>query len=281
MSITTEPLPLMPNASEKSGSWQHEPDGILWRLVALDKVSSEHAVDVLDRHERDRAKRFRFDLDRSRYVAAHVALRTSLSDVLEQAPSEIQLTLGAEGKPALVENQDWVFNLSHSEGIALIAVAPCKHSADIGVDIEMVRDIADWQSLARENFSDTEFRDLASCREEDRAIAFLRCWTRKEACVKALGTGLTLATKGFTIGIGSDAVAVTIDVDGQSRDVEVRTLFETDNCVAALAYCPGSGDTRAQTQPLFGADMRDQLRTERRVLSNAASPLEYQASSWN
>jgi 4'-phosphopantetheinyl transferase len=281
MSFATARMQPQPIAASGSGSWQGEPDGVYWRLVDLDNAMLERATDVLDRHERDRAARFRFSLDRSRYVAAHIALRVSLSEVLEQAPERIQIALGPQGKPMLSPDQGWVFNLSHSEGVALIAVAPSDRWAEIGADIEISRQLFDWQSLARENFSDAECEALAGCSDRDRSNAFLRCWTRKEACVKALGTGLTMPTKGFTIGVGAATAKVAIDVEGQSRCIQVRTLFETDTCVAAIAYCPRAVQGDAPNREGAGGSNFTPGLDRSKIILNGASPLNTRTLSWN
>src|SRR5262249_60173266 len=90
------------------------------------------------------------------------------------------------------------FRLAHSEGHAVIALAS---GAVIGVDIELVRPIADIESFAGLVFSDVERRELELA--PDPVSAFLNGWTRKEAYVKALGLGLTAPLREITVSLSS------------------------------------------------------------------------------
>lgn len=195
------------------------------------------SVAAIDQNEQARAQRFRFEKDRHRYIAAHVSLRIGLSEYICQEPAEIVFATGSHGKPELAFNKSWAFNLSHSENVGLIAVAPREDFGAIGVDIEVIRAIGDLESLAHENFTKQERDALASSRDEDALRLFLRCWTRKEACLKALGTGLTIPAQSFTAGLTSDQADVSIDVEGQICRTHVRSLFENKTCIAAVSWC--------------------------------------------
>lgn len=230
-------LPL-PAATWPLHSWHSIAEGFYLGLVDLDDTTLAAATALLDRNETERAARFRFQRDRSRYVAAHAALRMALSELLDQPPESIEIRHGPHGKPALAPEQGWAFNLSHSEGIAVIAAAPLNRVAAIGVDVECTRQISDWQVLAREHFSDAEYGALVATSDIQRSPAFLRCWTRKEACVKAVGSGLTIPVKGFSAGILSDPVTISIDMEETVTNVAVETIFEHESCIISLAWCP-------------------------------------------
>src|SRR5574341_1426387 len=134
--------------------------------VRLDLVPEQtarlHAT--LSSDERERSARFRFERDRQRFVAAHGQLRELLARHLDSEPGRIRYVHNAFGKPALDPEFGGRlrFNLSHSGGLALIAIA---------ADAEQLRSLPDPL----------------------RAEAFLSCWTQKEACLKACGGGLAFA----------------------------------------------------------------------------------------
>jgi phosphopantetheinyl transferase len=86
------------------------------------------------------------------------------------------------------------FNLSHAGGVALLAFS---RSRELGVDVEGVRRDLDVDSIARRYFSLHEQRDLATFNSEERYETFFRCWTRKEAYIKAKGEGLSLPLDQF------------------------------------------------------------------------------------
>lgn len=240
MTSAPRPSASSPAVTRTQRSWHVTADGLHWRLADLDDTGATTVATLLDPYEAERAARFRFQRDRDRYVTAHTALRRALSELLDQSPEHIAITRGPHGKPGLSPDLGWVFNLSHSENIAVIAAAPSAHVAEIGVDIECLRPVTDWQSLAREHFSDDEHQALVATTDHQRSRAFLRCWTRKEACVKAIGTGLTIPTRAFSVGVMASPVTISIDTGHASKSVEVHTLFEYGTCIAAIAWCPAA-----------------------------------------
>jgi 4'-phosphopantetheinyl transferase len=135
-----------------------------------------------------RADRFRFPHDRSRFVIAHAALRALLGRYLNRAPEQIRFASGPHGKPRLTEST-LHFNLAHSGGLALIAVA---WEREVGVDLEGMRADVDFAGLAARFFSPAEARALAGLPDEEQVAAFYAAWTRKEAYLKARGAGLSL-----------------------------------------------------------------------------------------
>jgi 4'-phosphopantetheinyl transferase len=165
--------------------------------LALSSTQLEPCSTVLDALERDRAARFLRPVDRARYQASHAALRLILGDALRIAPGDIRLRVSAAGKPELVESA-LSFNLSHSGERALVGLT--RNSA-IGVDVEVVRPIPDVLRIARAHFASDEFAALAAQPPDAINAAFFGLWTRKEAVVKALGTGLSLPLDRFSVSV--------------------------------------------------------------------------------
>jgi 4'-phosphopantetheinyl transferase len=173
----------------------------LW-VFDLATVPSLQAQACLSDAELERAQRFVFDRDRRRFLVAHVALRRLLADYTGVAPECLRIVAGREGKPRLDGPYEVAFNLSHSEDRACVVVGS-GHAAhdEIGVDIEMLRPIADLRAVARSCFTPAECMDLERVDPTQLDAAFLRIWTRKEACLKAVGSGLTIAPAGFEVGL--------------------------------------------------------------------------------
>ena len=88
--------------------------------------------------------------------------------------------------------------MSHSGGIALYAFA---RRREIGVDVEQIRSDFDIEPIARRFFSVLEQQQLAALPEDSRVEAFFRCWTRKEAYIKAVGDGLSLPLSQFDVSL--------------------------------------------------------------------------------
>lgn len=148
------------------------PDGNDWALLTHD--------------ERGRAARYRYARHRNRFVQRRVALRRILAPRLGCGPEAIPFATGANGKPHVPDGEVH-FNLSHSGNRALVGVA----TEPLGVDLEMIRTVPDADRIARRYFTEEETAAILARQGEDRDIAFLRCWTLKEAWLKAEGTGLS------------------------------------------------------------------------------------------
>src|SRR5215472_12044191 len=166
----------------------------------------------LSGEERAKAQGLRSDLVRARYIVGRAALRSVLAARIGCSPATIRFSYGAAGKPRLAGDSGSIdFNLAHSEGDAVIALAT---GAVIGVDLERHRPIADVESLARLVFSRVERRELE--RAPDPVSAFLNGWTRKEAYVKALGLGLTAPLEEITVSLSDRAELLATGLSDQS-----------------------------------------------------------------
>jgi 4'-phosphopantetheinyl transferase len=147
---------------------------------------------ILDDEERERAGRFVRRADALGYRVAHAALRAILSGYVGIAPRQIRFASGEHGKPLLGDGGPH-FNLSHSGGLALVAVSA---DGDVGVDVEQVRAIPRAPALAELFFSPEEARTIADQPPSCRDRQFMRSWTAMEAIAKAEGTGLGAGSAG-------------------------------------------------------------------------------------
>jgi 4'-phosphopantetheinyl transferase len=157
---------------------------------------------VLAADERERAARFRFAADRERYTRSHAWMRVLLGAYLRRDPRAIVLSISPFGKPLAVsrgEDERLEFNLSHSGDVALLAVGADR---PVGVDVEEIRADRVSEDVARRFFSRVEVDDLLRLSAADQAEAFFRCWTRKEAYVKARGEGLSRRLDRFAVSLG-------------------------------------------------------------------------------
>jgi 4'-phosphopantetheinyl transferase len=173
----------------------------LWR-VDLQALSADELRwhELLSSDELTRAARFHFARDRQHFVASRALLRTILAGYLDTLPDRITFFYSAKEKPALQHEHgsDITFNVSHSGGIALMGFT---RDRQIGVDIEQVRPDLDLEAIARRFFSPDEQKQLSVVPEEEQAEAFFRCWTRKEAYIKATGDGLSLPLSQFDVAL--------------------------------------------------------------------------------
>ena len=120
-------------------------------------------------------------------------LRVILGRYAGVDPAALVFSYGSSGKPAIEDPPDarvFTFNVSHSDGIALIAVA---RAGAIGVDVERLREIEALE-IARRFFSQAEIDAVQSASGAERQRVFFSCWTRKESVLKACGAGLAAAS---------------------------------------------------------------------------------------
>ncbi len=202
----------------------------LWR-VALDDAAALAAPAWLSAGEAQRAARFVFARDAQRYCAAHGMLRQLLWRHCGLTAG-VELHLSAQGKPSLGPSAAWQFNLSHSGAHGLIAIS---EGVPVGVDAELVRPIDDLWLLAEQNFSHAELDALHQTPRGDQAHAFLTAWTRKEACLKAVGCGLSMAPASIDAGVQKQVRTITIDMPGGPASVCVESVAAGDDMLAAVA----------------------------------------------
>jgi len=168
--------------------------------AALEPKVRDALERTLDPLERSRAARFVRDVDRARFIVAHAGLRRCLGRALDCVPQAVHFRQGPGGKPELSPEisgrQPLSFNLAHSPTLALVAWG----GAPLGVDVEDVARDIDDRFVADMMLSARERSQLAALPEGlPRRAAFYSAWTRKEALLKALGTGLSRDAAGIEL----------------------------------------------------------------------------------
>jgi len=189
--------------------------------------------------ERERANDFHFDDPRRRYVIARSTLRKLLGAYLKMSPTLINLMIDENQKPHLASKQataDLHFNVSHTGGLAVIAFAL---GCQVGIDVEQVREVGHLEQIARRFFHPSETAVVLAAPAIARTLAFLRCWTGKEAILKALGTGIVGNLAGFQVPIGDEwqgwiGCSAAVPHGRQSR-CWLEQLTPRDDYVAAIA----------------------------------------------
>jgi 4'-phosphopantetheinyl transferase len=146
---------------------------------------------LLSPDETERAGQFFFERERRRFIVGRGVLRMILGRYVGRAPEELAFVYGLNGKPAL-DGSSVRFNVAHSEGVALYAFT---RAGDVGIDVEHIRPMPDWETVAELSFAPPELNRLRAVPEAERPLEFFRAWTRQEAVLKALGVGLSGAAR--------------------------------------------------------------------------------------
>src|SRR5581483_6123571 len=167
-------------------SWSPGPGEVRVCVIPLDRppVDAAELIGSLTADERARAERYGVERARHQFVVGRGLLRRLLGGCLGVAPGEVPITYTGVGKPALAEPHAALhFNVTHTDGLALIALA----RRPVGIDIERIRPLADPEGLVGRFFSAAEREAFLALPSELRPAGFFRGWTCKEAVIKAAG----------------------------------------------------------------------------------------------
>jgi 4'-phosphopantetheinyl transferase len=206
--------------------------------LAVGEREGARLARLLSTGERRRAARFRFPIDRVRFVAARAGLRAVLADHARVPAADLRFGYGSHGKPWLRTMPDLRFNLSHARDLAVVAVA---RRCDVGIDLEPLDGARDLADVARRFFSPAENAALAALPAALRAAELARVWCRKEAYAKARGLGLALPLHTFDVAVGpvprprTSLLIATRPHPADARAWELHDLAVASGFVAALA----------------------------------------------
>jgi 4'-phosphopantetheinyl transferase len=205
----------------------------VWRAsVSEDAHAGKRLRWALGDDERARAEHFRFNRDRDRFVFRRALMKLLLAQYLGADVPDVRFKHGRCGKPTLAppfDRADLQFNLSHSNGMVLFAIA---RGRKVGVDVEYIRPDVEIEQIARLVFSEREASGLTALPASDRLEAFFACWTRKEAFVKATGQGFSRALEDFDVSLAPGGAAALVSTREDPTEAARWSLEEVR---------PGSG----------------------------------------
>jgi 4'-phosphopantetheinyl transferase len=204
---------------------------IWWLSLESAEPDVERAGLLLSAEERARAGRYHFARDRRRFVLARAFLRTLLAEYTGEKPDRVSLRYSPAGKPFLANRSELQFNLSHSGDRGVLAVT----SRPVGADLEKIRHIPEALAIAEHLFTTPEMRALRAYPESERSEAFLRCWTRKEAYVKARGGGLSTPLDSFHVTLDRGSAELTLLEEHGAQEWKLYDVEAGPGWAAALA----------------------------------------------
>jgi 4'-phosphopantetheinyl transferase len=211
----------------------------IWRAALnLEPVHIHDLRRSLSPDEQARADRFHFEKDQVQYIATRGILRFILGCYAGFKPSQLFFSYNPYGKPALINQpfkEKLCFNISHSHGLALYAVAKAR---EVGVDVERIEPEVARKTIAEQFFSRQEINDLRRLPPNLQPEAFFNCWTRKEAYIKARGKGLSIPLDEFDVSLVPGQPAALLHTRGDPEDVlrwSLRELVPGEGYAAAIA----------------------------------------------
>ena len=209
---------------------------ILW-IIDLKKGQKyiEYFKSNLSSDEVEKSDKFRFKKDCNCFIITRGVLRVLLSHYLNLNTNQIHFQYSYYGKPKLIPKYNLSFNVSHSGNFSVIGFFK---GAEIGVDIEECKNDFDVLEIAQNFFSKKEIEALNQIPENQRERAFFRCWTRKEAFIKAEGSGLSFPLDKFTVSLKSDDEASLLNTYWDEKEKSKWSLHAFSpypNYLAAVA----------------------------------------------
>ena len=198
---------------------------------------------LLSADEQTRASRYRFDRPAHTFIVARGVLRLILSRYLGTDPQQLQFRCNPHGKPELADpRQSWLrFSVAHSGDWAVYALA-CGRS--VGIDLEAAHRTVDMDLVVAQCFSPTEQLAFTRLPPGQQPEGFFRAWTRKEAYVKARGTGFNLPPNLFSVSLAPDTRPELLNAEGDAAGAEMWSILDVEvapGYKAALAV-PGPAE---------------------------------------
>lgn len=220
----------------------------LWQLdLQQPRGRFEALRGTLEPREARRREREREDVWRRRLVA-RAGLRLALGRHLDRDPRSLRFSWGPNGKPILDAMGERLpcFNLAHSDELCLIAVS---ERGAVGVDVEAIRERPRRDRLVETRLAPSEADEILRCSGDERTLAFYRCWTRKEAYLKALGIGLAGDLDGFAVS-ASPWPALLSTLDGDAEEWSLFDVAVGHAHAAAIAIGDRCRDMENPLRPL-------------------------------
>jgi len=197
----------------------------VWQVALTQPAATiQHLRSTLSLDELARADRLHFERDRRRFIVARGVLRRLLGTYVQQPPDQIIFNYSAYGKPA--GNVSLHFNVAHSHELALFAFTT---EAPVGIDVEYLRRVvSDRDRLAERFFAPQENEAYCALPEAEKRAAFFHCWTRKEAYIKAIGTGLSHPLDRFVVSLAPDQPAALLSSIDDPRAAQRWSLMQLE-----------------------------------------------------
>lgn len=188
--------------------------------------------------EQERAAAFRFDRDAIGFMAGRYLQRSVLSSYLGANAEGLDIVAGEHGKPCLAGEPALAFNLSNTNGLAVLAVS--RECTAVGVDAEMYSVVLE-AGTAQLICSAAEATTLSMLQGTERQSLLLAYWTLKESFLKAIGLGLSVEPHRLNVQVDtvSREIRVEHDLSGDGANWHHRLFRSPSGHVIAVSAQSG------------------------------------------
>ena len=188
---------------------------------------------VLTPEENKKASFYKPELIQQRYIVTQAVLRMLLAKLLGIRPREVRLATHKKGKPYLLNDPSIFFNISNSYDTCVYAFT---RSAEVGVDIEKIRDLPDIDMLIDKNLTPGE-KKFVMREPRIRLKRFIQFWTFKEAFLKGIGEGMRLTPENLEFSLEDGTIRLlSVNYGFTTAEWQFKGFTRDGSYTGTLAY---------------------------------------------
>lgn len=210
----------------------------IWKLDLSNIYNWNPYLRLLTDEEVNKGNSFKFEINRNQFLAGKVCSKLLISNILKLPPKSIIFKKTPNDKPYL-SGLPIHFNISHSKNYVIIGITKL---ATLGVDVEFINRDFEITKLSRRFFSQEEAKQVNDSLNTDPYMSFYKCWTKKEAFIKAHGDGLNIPLTNFQVNIHSQkSTLLQLDLNTEkANDWIIEEIAMPSNYSAA--FCTNAHD---------------------------------------
>jgi len=188
---------------------------------------------VLSPYEKKKATYFKFEHKQHVYIITQAVLRILISAYLDIEPAEVILVASKKGKPFLINEPSLFFNISNSHDICVYAFS---RDAEVGIDIEKIRELPDIDQLIEKNLTSREKAYFLK-NPDHKLSLFFQFWTFKESYLKAIGEGMRLTPENLEFSLDDGNIRLrSVKYGFEATDWQFKGFTREGNYTGTLTY---------------------------------------------
>jgi len=206
----------------------------LWTVsIGAMKDQADRLKSMLSEEEKRKVSFYKFAHTQLSYIVSQAVLRMLLSSYLDVKPADVKMEAHKKGKPYLIHDRSVFFNISSSDDLCVYAFS-C--DAEVGIDIEKIRDLTDIDQLIERNLTRRE-RSYLIKDPAHKLNWFFRFWTFKESYLKAIGEGMRLTPENLEFSLEDGTIRLrSVNYGFDGTEWQFLEFSRAGNYTGALTY---------------------------------------------
>ncbi len=206
----------------------------LWTASLVPSVEKiKRLRSYLSPEEDQRASYYKFEREQHGYIITQAVLKVLISAYMDIEPAEVILNASKKGKPFLIYDPSLYFNISSSYEISVYAFS---RDAEVGIDIEKIRELRDIDQLIEKNLTSREKAYFLK-NPDHKLSLFFQFWTFKESYLKAIGEGMRLTPENLEFSLDDGNIRLRYVTFGfEATDWQFKRFTREGNYTGTLTY---------------------------------------------